>query len=83
MTMTFPPSRDNRFVEAIALSIVVEASLVFMDAIINAKVKPTRDVDRSVMVAVEPFNRRSIDAVAMEEEYSVMILLEVNIFNLM
>ena len=78
--MTFPPSRDNRFVEAIALSIVVEASLVFMDAIINAKVKPTGDVDWCVMVAVEPFNWRSIDAVAMEEEYSVMNIIRVEHF---
>ena len=80
MTMTFPPSRDNRFVEAIALSIVVEASLVFMDAIINAKVKSTGDVDWCVMVAVEPFNWRSIDAVAMEEEYSVMNIIRVEHF---
>lgn len=70
--MARPPSRVDCLVKSIALPIVMEVFLALIDAIINTKVKSTSDIDRCVVVALKPVNRRTIDAGKRDEKEILM-----------
>lgn len=58
--MSHPPSRSNRFIKSIALTVILKVGIVFLNTIIHGQIESTGDVYGHIFVTIQPFDGRSM-----------------------